>query len=122
MKINYEIKGGASKMAQINDRITFENPIEDGRYHWQDIVLDGGTVIGALNTFSRGVLNPLTEDYQFAIHEKNIHKINPNYFWNTEDEGYVFVVYDTLQKFFIEEDFAFHNGLKERWPLKGEKT
>ena len=89
-------------MSILIDDITFDNPVTDARRHWQDII-HKGEVIGAICETSKGLLLPLDTRYQVCVPEK--HAPLAESWYTTEDKGYIFACFDTLDKFveFVNE-------------------
>jgi hypothetical protein len=90
------------------DNITFENPVADGRSHWQDII-HNGECIGALCTIEGSLFHALNERYQCLVPEEESDDLSSWY--ASEDEGFIFAVFDSLEDF-VDYKNSKPNGKK----------
>ena len=79
-----------------DSQITYGEMSQDGRTFWQDLIFNGET-IGALAQTETSILNPVKERYQICVIESEIDYFDGWY--ESEDEGYVFGYFHTLEKF-----------------------
>ena len=81
----------------LETEVSFGEPCYGGRgRHYQDI-LARGQVIGCLVERERGILAPIETTYQICVPEKHVDKAAR---WvESEDEGYIFALFDELDKY-----------------------
>ena len=87
-------------------QITFsEDVIQEKKTYWQEIEFNGKT-IGALAQVDKGFLEPIEDRYQKLAPESHMERFDGWY--ESEDEGYIFGYFFTLEKF-----IEYYNSLQE---------
>jgi len=84
------------RITDIEQQVRFDFITQEGGISWSNIVFNN-EVIGVLRERQTSILNPVTEAYQRLALEQDKDLFDGWY--ESEDEGYIFGYFDTIDKF-----------------------